>query len=347
MKIQLIGEPKIIVQNKDSNHNYFAWPTVEKLPDGRIAVVCSGFRLEHICPFGKACISYSNDNGETYTKPMPIIDTPLDDRDAGILAYGNNVIVTSFNNTRHFQKDYNKNNPYVQSYIDTVTDEQEKKYLGAQYVISNDGGNTFGDVKISPVTSPHGPAKLKDGKILWVGWRFEGYYQGNELMCYEILPNGTMEYVGTIPEIENLRECEPHMIEAPDGTLICHIRTEDNFTIFQSESYDKGKTWTKPHRILEDNGGAPAHLTVHSSGMLISSYGYREKPYGCKVMFSKDMGKTWDAGYWLYKNGISSDLGYPATIELDDGTMLTVFYARPEKDMPAVIMQQKWRFSEE
>ena len=100
MEIKIIGKPKIIMSNRGSKHNYFGWPTVAKLQDGKIAVGASGFRLEHVCPFGKAVISYSYDNGETYTSPAPIIDTPLDDRDGGILAFGEkNVIVTSFNNT--------------------------------------------------------------------------------------------------------------------------------------------------------------------------------------------------------------------------------------------------------
>ena len=81
----------------------------------------------------------------------------------------------------------------------------------------------------------------------------------------------------------------------------------------------------------------------HSSGVLVAAYGYREAPYGVKVMFSSDRGETWDVGHDLYVNGISLDLGYPSTVELSDRSLLTVFYAHPSKDEPAVIMQQKWR----
>ena len=63
-------------------------------------MVASGFRLRHLCPFGKAVIAYSEDAGETYTQPAPVIDTVLDDRDSGIVPFGEKqVIVTSFNNT--------------------------------------------------------------------------------------------------------------------------------------------------------------------------------------------------------------------------------------------------------
>ena len=40
-------------------------------------------------------------------------------------------------------------------------------------------------------------------------------------------------------------------------------------------------------------------------------------------------------------------MGYPATVELRDGSLLTVFYAKQNSDdEPAVIMGQKWRFEE-
>ena len=93
MKVILDGTPQVIMSNPASRHNYFAWPSVARLQNGRIAVVASGFRLVHVCPFGKAVISYSEDEGRTYTFPAPVIDTPLDDRDAGILAFAGGTML--------------------------------------------------------------------------------------------------------------------------------------------------------------------------------------------------------------------------------------------------------------
>ena len=81
MKIIPIGKPEIVMSNPMSKHKYFGWPTVNRLQNGKIAVVASGFRRRHVCPFGKAVISYSEDEGKTYTMPAPVIDTVLDDRD--------------------------------------------------------------------------------------------------------------------------------------------------------------------------------------------------------------------------------------------------------------------------
>ena len=49
----------------------------------------------------------------------------------------------------------------------------------------------------------------------------------------------------------------------------------------------------------------------------------------------------------IYENTVSEDLGYPSTVELDDGSLLTVFYAKQRKDGEAMIMQQRWRMEDE
>lgn len=360
MKIIKIGEAKIIMQNPASNHNYFGWPTAAKLQNGRIAVVASGFRRRHVCPFGKTVIAYSENNGETYTLPAPVIDTVLDDRDGGVLAFGeSSVIVTSFNNTTAFQRSDPECDAYDAAYLDTVTPQAEADALGVHFRISRDHGVTFGEIRKSPVTSPHGPLELRDSTLLWVGRTFsaDDTYRPDAdcIQAHRIFPDGTTEYVG---QIENVRfgdtevlSCEPHAVLLDDGTILVHFRAEDTrgsvFTVYQSRSNDNGKTWTTPERLLPRKGGSPPHLLKHSSGMLICTYGYRERPYGIKAMFSGDQGRTWECGYDLYAGGVSGDLGYPSSVELDDGSILTVFYAHPGENEPAVILQQKWRFTDE
>ncbi len=350
MKIELIGKPETVMSNPHSRHRYFAWPTVKRLQNGTIAVGASGFRIEHVCPFGKAVISYSFDNGKTYTPPAPVIDTPLDDRDAGICTFGESgMIFTSFNNTAEFQRTCNRDNAYAQSYIDTIIKEDEEKYLGSLFRISNDCGITFGKIHHSPVTSPHGPTELKDGTILWAGNNFNDVHGGIEV--HKLNPeNGETELLGKITiDNKEIFLNEPHLIELPDGTLICHIRAENDketvFTVFQSFSYDRGKNWTAPEMLLDETGGAPPHLIMLSSGILLCTYGRRKKTYGIMAMVSLDGGKSWKKDLRLYEAAESDDLGYPSTIEFDDGTLLTVFYATDSDDNPCEIMQQRWKIN--
>ena len=238
-------------------------------------------------------------------------------------------------------------------YIKKIPDELNDKFKGSTYTVSYDNGVTFGEVFRGPVTSPHGPCELSDGTILWVGPKHSGDNEPEleiQIYAYKINTDGTNELLGEIPVPENEKGfyyCEPHAVELPSGKIICHIRADGKngeLTVFQTESEDGGRSWTCPHQILSDKGGAPAHLMLHSSGMLISTYGYREAPYGVRAMFSEDEGKTWDTGNDIYINNVSWDLGYPSTVELNDGSLLTLFYAHKDADSPAEIFKVKWSF---
>lgn len=358
-----IKETKVICANPNNpHHNYFGWPTVTRLQNGRLAMTASGFRARHVCPFGKVVMCISEDEGQSWTPPMIVLDTPLDDRDAGILPFGkNSVMITSFNNTGEMQKKWNRLrdedgnlNPrslYINGYLYAIDWEKaEERYLGSTFVISNDGGKTFGDIKRIPITAPHGPILTNEGEILYIGRTFsknDTVQETDGVHAYRVFPDGTYEKLGEIPNISpELLSCEPHAVALDDGKIIVHIRVQNDavFTIYQSESTDGGRTFTPAHQILSERGGAPAHLLKRRDGTLISVYGYREAPYGIKAMFSFDGGNTWDIGHDLYINGVSSDLGYPASVELTNGDILTVFYAKPTQNSPAVIMQTIWRY---
>ena len=362
-------DTKVICSNPTNPHHaYFAWPTVARLQDGRLAMVASGFRNQHICPFGKVIICFSDDEGKTWTRPAIVMDTPLDDRDAGILPFGeNSLLITSFNNTiegqrvvNHFDIETAKRHgnqrtksPYVEGYLDVVDAEKaEHQYWGSTFVVSHDGGKTFGDVMRAPVSSPHGPTLMNDGSILYVGRTFCISSTDKDSDCiaaYKMYPDGTYEKLGEIENIApELLSCEPHAIVLENGKIIVHIRVQNMgyCTIFQSESFDGGKTFTKPYQLLSKKGGVPPHLLVLKDGTLISTYGHRKEPYGIRVMISENGGDTWEIDHEIhvFEDKENSDLGYPASVELNNGDILTVYYTRETVDSPAVIMQTIWSF---
>ncbi len=353
MKIRILSEPRVILSNPDGIHNYFGWPSVARLQDGTLAAVASGFRLMHVCPFGKAVMIRSADEGKTWSAPEILIDTPLDDRDSGVTPFGEkDVIVTSFNNTVEFQRGANPGDPYIQAYLDRVASLPDgEKLLGSTFVLSHDGGKTFGKVMLSPVTSPHGPIAMPDGTLLYVGRFFDGHYDGEKgrhIGAVRVTPDGECTVIGTIEDVSPaLLSCEPHAVLLPDGKIVVHIRIEREgyFTLYQSVSHDGGVTFTRPVPLLPKRGGAPAHLLYHSSGVLLSVYGYREIPYGIRCMASTDGGETWDTGNEVAVGYPSGDLGYPASVELSDGSLYTVYYARAEESGPAMIWGVNWTFS--
>ena len=373
MKTLAAGRKTVLCQNADSPFFYFGWPTVTRLPDGTLAMAASGFRLEHVCPFGKGVIAYSKDEGESWTHPAVVIDTPLDDRDCGLTCFGEGkVILTSFNNTTAFQRQCNADRLLSSSaqerakaelieaytrYVDAMG--LQETYLGSTYRISEDGGYRFGPVRKSPVTAPHGPCRMLDGSLLYVGRRFsanDSFDDGAKpyIECWHMgTDSKEWQYVSSIENAADehglLHSCEPHAIQLPGGKILVHLRMQRGgehrvFTLYQSESLDGGKTFSPPHPLLGALGGAPAHLLLHSSGTLLSVYGHREAPYGIRAMFSRDGGNTWDADYVLDAEGPSGDLGYPATVERRDGSLLTVYYEN--NGGQSRILQKIWRLPE-
>ncbi len=373
MNIRIVSDNRTICHNRDSLQNYFAWPSVARLEDGTLAMVTSGFRLAHLCPFGKGVICYSRDEGKTWTHPAVIIDTPLDDRDCGI-AVGKNgtVLVTSFNNKVTVQREWLKRRTpsvqkWIEGYLDTVdTTDAEERFLGSIFAISRDGGYSFSAPMRVPVSNPHGPIALDNGDFLYIGSVMDGMLDRQavrlglatkmetepQLACYLLHPDGSYERLSSLPDIEEPSEekvlsCEPHAIRLEDGRILVHIRVQrknpKKFSVYQSVSNDGGKSFSVPVRLLEECGGAPAHLLKHSNGVLISTYGYREQPYGIRAMLSTDGGKTWQTDLVLWDRGVNDDLGYPCSVELKDGSILTVYYEHEQPDGPAVIRQIIWR----
>ena len=149
-------------------------------------------------------------------------------------------------------------------------------------------------------------------------------------------------------EFKDIYFYEPHALQLPGGKIICHLRAENKeetlFTLYQTVSYDNGKTWSKPKQIIGDRSGAPSHILRHSSGTLIAAVSHRAMPCGIHIVFSNDNGETWVDEQSIFLNLNTDDLGYPSTIEMEDGSLLTVFYSRETEEHPALILQQKWYF---
>lgn len=352
MRAEILAPPRTILSNPHGRHNYFAWPTVVRTKDGRLLVGASGFRLRHVCPYGKCVVAASDDEGKNWTAPMIALDSPLDDRDVGLCPFGESgVVLTSFNNDRETQRKWlsKKPNDYVAAGIEAITDEDEEKYLGCLSVVSTDNGRSFGGLFKAPVSSPHGPLVLEDNRLLWIGSRFEN---GVKLLAAYTSDHtgGAQKYLSTLPVTRpDSCDCEPHAVLLPDGKILCHIRAENKqtklFTVFQTVSADLGKTWSKPVQLLGDTGGAPPHLLCTSDGKIISAYARRVAPQKIFAMVSTNGGESWQTDLEL-ADCVSSDCGYPATVELRDGSFLTVYYAHDGADTPAVIKQVIWKLTE-
>ena len=92
-------------------------------------------------------------------------------------------------------------------------------------------------------------------------------------------------------------------------------------------SQDDGKTWTLERQLTDENQH-PGHITSLTNGDLLLTYGNRkEGQFGVAVKFSKDKGKSWSQEYLIIDDLSSRDCGYPSSVQLEDGSILTAFYS--------------------
>lgn len=347
---------------------YQGWPSVCSDEQGTLYAVSSSFRMEHVCPFGKTAMYKSFDNGKTWTPPIVINDTFLDDRDAGILYLGDGkLLITWFcHPTEIYLNDYRKDiiencgelgKAALQRYAE-YGPEQNK--CGSFIRISEDYGVTWSKTIQLPVSAPHGPALCKNGNILYLGKEMYSdtmpcpEEQGS--VCAFVSTDGGYSW-------KKQGECkipdgyyrsnfhEPHCLEIENGKILGLIRAEgknvpQGFTFFKTFSSDYGKTWSKPE--CTDIPGSPPHLMKHSSGAVVCSYARRKDNYSIRAVISNDGGKTFGDEIVLDDSSDSSDLGYPASVELKDGSILTVYYqhfksSEASNDSYCSILYTIWR----
>lgn len=93
------------------------------------------------------------------------------------------------------------------------------------------------------------------------------------------------------------------------------------------KSDDDGKTWTLAMPI-SDEMQHPADIMRLSDGRLLLVYGNRQPgKFGVLAKLSRDDGATWSQPLALVDDCGSRDCGYPASVQLADGTVVTGYYA--------------------
>lgn len=348
----------IVSRITDSFFAYHAWPSVCRDENNRIYLVCSGLRMGHMCPFGKIIMFKSSDAGESFGLPRVIYDHYLDDRDPGILYLGGGkMLVTGVSNSASV---------YINEFADWIYSDsgeagkgmlrqfekipQERSKARSYYRLLYDYGEKAGEEKKSAVHCPHGPALLSDGTILYLGKAV--YAEDPEIrdrfFAYSSKDGGeSFEKTGelSIPEGYDLSQFhEAYCAQLGDGRLMgllrTHLTEDDNyFTIYKAFSSDGGKTWSTP----EATGicGSPPHLCVMNSGKAVLTYGRRVPPYG---IYGRDVSETGEISEneYMLAECFDDDIGYPATVQLADGTLFTVYYARCRGDSAASLQYVKW-----
>lgn len=321
---------------------YLGWPSIGMAPNGDLIAVFSGDRTGHISPDGKTQMIRSSDGGRTWSEVITIQDLPVDDRDAGIIQTRKGTVLVS----------WFTGPPYGT--------EQE----GAYVVRSCDNGKTWGKPIRTNVSTPHGPIQLADGRLLYIGQQPHcshakpGDYNGvpanspYKVALDESCDDGkTWKILTTFPVPEDAQMLsfdEPHMVEIEPGKLVALFRDcNPPDCLWQSESDDGGRTWTVPHRTKIQ--GHPPHLLKLQNGWILVVYAKRQPgpDQGQYACISRDGGRTWDVENEIrLARSFTGDMGYPASVQLPDGSIWTVFYQAESPDKQPALMGTHWRLKE-
>jgi hypothetical protein len=329
---------------------YHGWPTLIRSKTGDLLLVYSGGRDAHVCPFGRVDLMRSRDGGKSWSWPETLMDSAIDDRDAGICETASGaLLVTTFTSLTYESRMKNLT-PEQQARWDAVQRRisavQRRQLLDTWMLRSTDGALTWSTPFRVPLNSPHGPTVLSGGRLLYAGKQL--WEPGAKVGVCESTDDGkSWRWLSDIPSRpgDGVKEYhELHAVEAANGHIIVHIRNHNprnNGETLQSESTDGGRTWSVPRSI--GVWGLPSYLLRLRDGRLLMTYGYRRPPFGNQARISADHGQTWSEPVTLSDDAMSVDVGYPSTAELGEGSLLTVWYETLKSSPKAVLRQATWR----
>ena len=123
------------------------------------------------------------------------------------------------------------------------------------------------------------------------------------------------------------RYTETTLLSLGGGKLLAAARTRNPQVLEVFASDDSGQTWTSRGPASLTNQ-IPAHMCLLEDGAVLLTYGVRnEGMLGVCARLSRDAGETWDAPRVLFATE-RTDGGYPASVQLPDGLIVTAYYCK-------------------
>jgi hypothetical protein len=122
---------------------------------------------------------------------------------------------------------------------------------------------------------------------------------------------------------------ETDTLRLRDGRWLAVCRTakteEQHLELFVSE--DEGQSWDRKG-ALSSALQIPGHLSLLADGRVLLVHGLRNLGlFGVAARFSEDEGETWLPPFVLVNLDNPADCGYPSSVQVEDGTIVTAYYA--------------------
>ena len=141
---------------------------------------------------------------------------------------------------------------------------------------------------------------------------------------------------------------EPAVLHVAGQRLIAALRTRPDRYLALAVAEDGGETWRIERAVTACNEH-PANLLKLSDGRVLLTYGIRHRGFhGVGARVSEDGGRRWSFAMVLASLDDAWDAGYPSTVELDDGVLVTAYYANRTRTHTRYHMGiLRWRIDEQ
>ncbi len=286
--------------------NVCAWPNLTLMPDG--AIVATIFNQpSHLTRPGDVECWASDDGGATWEKrgtpgPGKVEDVARGNVAAGVANNGDLVVLVS-----------GWSGPFVGN---------ERGHVLPTWVSrSADGGRTWLIDRETFPKLPTGVDGIPFGDILpgKDGALRAAIYRGATYICRSEDDGKT--WGDPVLLDGDAKTNEVAIFHSGEGQWLAAARL-DGMNLYSST--DDGASWTF-RKELTGPRQHPGHILRLADGRLLVSYGNRNGPRGVDVRFSDDEGASWSEPYRVLAFG--GDGGYPSSVQLPDGNVLTAYYA--------------------
>ncbi len=295
--------------------NVCAWPNLTVMPDG--AIVATIYSLpSHGGGEGDAQCWASTDQGKTWTlRGTPAMHEPGTCRmnlAAGLARNDDLIVLCSGWDKRD------------------MSAPRHTRILKPWICRSSDGGRTWQVSRDFPWEEnmsefiPFGDIiQANDGTLCVSGYAQTPGSTGYTYHCYFLRSRDdgrTWTIESTIAKDHN----ETALCQLADGTWLAAARVS-GMDIYVSG--DNGKTWQA--QATTSTAQHPGHLLRLADGRLLLTHGDRRPgARGVGVRISSNCGKTWSPVSTAIASSISGDCGYPSSVQLADGRILTAYYSQ-------------------
>ena len=300
------------------------FPVMAKTGPNSLAVI---YRTggTHIGTSATVAVSFSDNGGVSWSDPKEIAPRWQDARNPAFGVNGKGHIIAAYwKALKSYKEEHLKQGHTVWREMDSVN-------IDNFYQISRDGGATWsGEIPLKlnvddmALYCPYGRIISDADGVMYMC--VYGVKKNNDNVTFLMRSYDGGETWGDESGFP-MNFNETSYVFTKNGTMIAAARHLDS-ALYVARSTDKGRTWSEPERVTRP-GEHPADIIELASGKILMTYGRRIRPMGCGALVSYDDGVTWDHDHeiLLAGDGIQNgDLGYPSTVQLDDGSINTALY---------------------